>query len=64
MKKFILSIYFAALIAMFPALFVGYLYNSNTPKTNQPVTKQAKVELSGNDDSAFKPGLLFVIKGI
>ena len=64
MKKFILSIYFAALIAMFPALFVGYLYNNYTQKTNEPITKQAKMDVSGNDETSFKPGLLFVIKGI
>jgi hypothetical protein len=62
MKKFFLSIYFAALIAMFPALFVGYLYNNYTPKTNEQITKQTKIDVFGNDETVFKPGLLFVIK--
>jgi uncharacterized membrane protein YjjB (DUF3815 family) len=64
MKKFIISVYFAALIVMFPAIFVGYLYNTDTTSANQPTSTQPKTSASVSDDTAIKPGLLFVIKGI
>lgn len=65
MKKFIFAIYAVALILMIPAIFIGYLYNNTTTNTVEPKVNQAKVSSKvNNDDSGFKPGLVFVLKGV
>ena len=65
MKKFIFAIYDAALILMIPAIFIGYLYNNNTTNTAESAVNQAKASSTlNNDESSFKPGLVFVLKGV
>ncbi len=64
MKRFIKSIYFAALILMFPALFVGYLYTNNPTTTKQQNNSQIRTNISANGETAFKPEILFIVKGI
>lgn len=64
MKTFIKSVYFGALILMFPALFVGYLYSNNSTNTNQQNNSQIKASISANSETAFKPEVLFVVKGL
>jgi len=74
MKNLIISIYYGALILLIPALFIGYLYNSDTTNTNQQSTTKAKTNFSGkneitsfksgSEETSFKPGLIFVLRGI
>ncbi len=65
MKKFLSAIYAAALILMIPAIFIGYLYSNNTSNTEAPEVNQAKASSTVNiDESGFKPGLVFVLKGV
>ena len=65
MKKFIFAIYTAALIAMMPALFIGYLNHNDAPKAIEPVVNQVNASSSVNkDETTFKPGSVFILKGI
>jgi hypothetical protein len=65
MKKFIFAIYTAALIAMIPAIFIGYLNHDDAQKATQPVVNQVNVSSSVNNaETGFKPGSVIILKGI
>lgn len=67
MKKFIFAIYDAALVLMIPAIFIGYLYTNTTTSDNikNADANQAKIQsVSSNQETGYKPGLIFVLKGI
>ena len=65
MKKYIFAICDAALILMIPAIFIGYLYNNNTTAAHEPEVDQVKARSSyTNDETSFKPGLVFILKGV
>ena len=65
MKKYIFAICDAALILMIPAIFIGYLYNDNATNTKQPEVIEVKARSSNiNDETSFKPGLVFILKGV
>ena len=65
MKKFIFAIYTAALIIMMPAIFIGYLNHPDAAKATEPVVKQVNSSSSTNNgETSFKPGSLFILKGM
>lgn len=65
MKKYIFAICDAALILMIPAIFIGYLSNNNITAIHQPEVEQVKAHSSyTNDETSFKPGLVFILKGV
>jgi hypothetical protein len=67
MKKFIFAIYTAALVLMIPAIFIGYLYSNSTTadSTKNANANQTKIQsASGNQETGYKPGLIFILKGV
>ena len=67
MKKFIFATYAVALVLMIPAIFIGYLYSNTTTadSTKNTNANQAKIQsASGNQETGYKPGLIFVLKRV
>lgn len=68
MKKFIFAVYVAALVLMIPAIFVGYLYTNPTATDNtknmSDVKKQPVQSASANEEPSYKPGLVFILRGV
>jgi hypothetical protein len=67
MKKFIFAMCTTALILMIPAIFIGYLYSDNitTDSTKNADANQAKIQsASGNQETGYKPELIFILKGV
>jgi len=68
MKKFIFAAYVAALSLMVPAIFIGYLYTSpestDNTKSVSDVKKQSVQSASTNQETSYKPGLVFVLRGV
>lgn len=65
MKKLIFAIYTTALIVMMPAIFIAYLNRNDAPKATLPAINQENASSSvNNDETSFKPGLIFILKGI
>lgn len=68
MKKFIFAAYVAATVLMVPAIFIGYLYNDNGSTDNSKnvsdVKKLPVQSASANQDASYKPGLVFILRGV
>lgn len=65
MKKFIFAIYTTALIFMIPAIFIAYLNHAESPKTTEQSVMEVGASSSENkDETTFKHGLIFILKGI
>ena len=65
MKKLLSAISTFALVIMIPALFVAYLYNSGKIPAQQTNGTNTKTETAkASQETSFKPGLMFIIKGI
>lgn len=68
MKKFIFAAYVAALSLMVPAVFVGYLYNNDnndSDAVNNTAVKESKVQnVHAARETSYKPGLIFMLKGM
>lgn len=68
MKKFLFAFYFAVLVLMIPAIFIGYLYNdSNSGSNGKSVSQMKGVKVQpviSTQETSFKPGLVFSIKGV
>jgi hypothetical protein len=68
MKKFIFAAYVAATVLMVPAIFIGYLHtdsdNSDNVKNVSDVKKQPVQSASANQETSYKPGLVFILRGV
>jgi len=52
MKKFLFTAYVVAIVALVPAVIVGYLHNEN-PKDTKDNTEIAKDVKNGSDDGSI-----------
>lgn len=52
MRKFIFTANVIALIALVPAVLIGYLHNDTVSTENQPTTEIGKDVTNGNDDGS------------
>jgi hypothetical protein len=53
MKKILFTLYVAAVVALVPAVIVGYLHNDNTVKDTKTNTETAKDVTNGQDDGSI-----------
>ncbi len=53
MKKFLFTTYVIAIVALVPAVIVGYLHNDNNVKDTKANTEIAKDVTNGQDDGGI-----------